>query len=152
MIRTVLKNIKIACLIILFVAAIIYQGRRAWLFLSDYIQPALSISSSNAIERSTALAFHGNFAQFIHFLRNTIPENAKVIFTYPYPNGIGEFGYHGLDQYFLFPRDIKICSSIDTCNLQGNEYIIYQNGFPSPSELPSLHLELHTESLGVYVP
>lgn len=152
--RSPLKIINIIILILLLVSASIYQGRRAWLYLSDWIRPALSISSSNAIERSTAIAFHENFTKYIHFLRTTIPDSATVIIMTSYPDGFEQFGNLGLDQYFLFPRDVVLCSSMDDCmnNVQNKAYVIYQNGSPSLSELPSFHLSLYTESLGVYIP
>jgi len=157
MVRIGLKFINFIFLILLIATAVVYQGKRAWSFMSHWIAPTTSILSTNPIERTAALSFHQDFGNFIHFFQTNVPEQATVVVLTAYPNGIEPIAFADLFQYFVFPRKLVFCSSLDTCqdSLQadpGKTYVVYQNGVPPQTELPSLHLKSFNDSLGIYIP
>ena len=68
-----------------------------------------SVSNLPALKRSAILSFGDDFAAYLEFLNNTIPEEASVVVP---PMKIDNvFGNPALMQYFLFPRVIRSCPS-----------------------------------------
>lgn len=101
-------------------------------------------------------AWDQTFAEFVLFLRVTIPSNAKVVLP---PNFSGAPTDHvGFMQYFLFPREIINCGpdEVDECTLRvsgPHTYIIKVRDFPPSAlaELSKIYIEFNAE-YGVYVP
>lgn len=105
----------------------------------------------------TALYLGGEeFAAYIGFLRQQVPEDGRVILPPRLP--LSNFSYVGYVQYYLFPRDIHNCgvNEVEACVERAtgsNTYILAIDDFP-PVELASLHKRLvsFNDHLGVFVP
>jgi hypothetical protein len=114
------------------------------------------LRSESAIDRSARLAFGEDFAEFMTFLRNIVPADAKVIAP-PMAFDL-VYGNMGILQYYLFPRKIDNCGEheIEACLLRvtgPNSYILALRGFP-PRELAErakVLAEFDAER-GVYIP
>src|SRR3970040_1596483 len=61
----------------------------------------------SAVDRSAEIAFGSEFARYIRFLREAVPEDARVLV--PPFDWEPVFGNIGLMQYFLFPREVVNC-------------------------------------------
>lgn len=112
---------------------------------------------SSAMDRSAYFAFGDEFAGYMDFLREHVPEDALVIIPPVLINDV--LGNQGMAQYFLFPRRVANCSPsirLDTCisALGGsNTYILAVPGFPPAEAASSVKDYLrYDDSLGVYLP
>lgn len=110
-----------------------------------------------AVERSAYLAFGEEFGEFVSFIRDNVPDSALVAIP---PSEISTtYGHNGLMQYFLLPRRVTNCPSVETfdnCarNLAGpSTYILRVRGFPAaiPSAVGKEYLALRN-GFGVYAP
>lgn len=84
--------------------------------------------------RSAELLEGQEFADFMGFLRQEIPEDKQVLLP-PHLQEYGPFQYVTFMQYFLFPREILNCgvNEVETCIervLPGEIYIVAIEGFP----------------------
>lgn len=107
----------------------------------------------DAVARSADVAFGEKFSGYIRFLRDGIPEVAKVVIP-AQPQGRFELDRVDLMEYFLFPRRIRACSQECASRLADpNTYIVVYGEFP-PRELvpPSKRYLLFRGDLGLYVP
>jgi hypothetical protein len=108
-----------------------------------------------AVERS-ALLQGGDVAGFVDFLRENVPEDARLILPPNYP--LRPFAHIGYMQYYLFPRDIENCGydEVNACirRVTGpNTYIMALPDFP-PRALAeeSKRFIPFTDDMGVYAP
>jgi hypothetical protein len=106
-----------------------------------------------AVIRSADASYGSELAAYISFLRDAIPEQGTVLI----PSGQGTSAPLNdtyLMQYFLFPRQVKICL-LDCAALikEPGIHVITQGDFP-PVELvpPSKQRVNFTEALGLYIP
>ena len=97
-----------------------------------------------------------DFAGYISFLRDHIPEGARVIIP-PWQTRI-PFGHVGFMQYLLYPRDIHNCAidEVDTCILRVTGVHTFILGLPwfPPRELAerSKRFILYRDDYGVFAP
>lgn len=105
----------------------------------------------------TALFLEGEeFAEYIGFLRQQVPEDARVILPPRLP--LGTFSYVSYIQYYLFPRDIHNCgiNEVEACVARvggSNTFIIAVDEFP-PFELALEHKIFipFNDRLGAFAP
>jgi hypothetical protein len=135
----------IAIQLYLLVTFIISAGHQVWL-----------MRDMSPIQKSAMMTWTKEFSDYIGFLNNVIPEDAKVIIP---PNNSGlPLDNVGYIQYLLFPRDIHNCgqNEIEACILRvtgSNTYILANSNFP-PKELAeqSKTYIKFSDGYGVYVP
>lgn len=108
-------------------------------------------------ERSALLLEGDRFAGHVGFLRQHVPEDARLILPPLERNNAYE--HIGLMQYFLFPRDIHNCGHSETpaeCvrRMTGETtYIIALDYFPPRAEtLETKTFLQYEEDLGVFAP
>ena len=111
---------------------------------------------SPAWERSATILGGRNFADYVKFVRDHTPADARIILPPRIP--VRPVAHVGLMQYFLFPRDIHNCGirEVEACvrRVTGpNTYILAVDGFP-PTDLAELskYLIQYEDELGVYAP
>jgi hypothetical protein len=108
---------------------------------SDFIGPRMlrywDLRKATAWQRSALLAEGQDFLEYVAFLRETIPAEAKVVL--PPHSAISDWGaYTSVEfmQYFMFPRTVLNCSDpVDACvqRLTGpTSYILGLGKFPPP--------------------
>jgi hypothetical protein len=129
-------------------------------FLFDYLvlwgDKLLRHRASSAVIKSAAFSWNQDFADYSLFLREIIPEDARVILP---PHNVGVPTDHvGYMQYILFPREIHNCGAneVVACVQRaqgGNTYILAVPGFP-PKEPIGIQKEflVFESEWGVYVP
>ncbi len=150
--RSVLKNgYSYLLLLAVFIQLIILAN-----FVISWGKQILQMKDLSPIQKSALTTWTAEFSEYIMFLRETIPEDARIILP---PNAfsppIDNVGYM---QYLLFPREIHNCGpdEIEACVLRAtgsNTYILSSKNFP-PRELAERH-KILIESyggFGVYVP
>lgn len=106
--------------------------------------------------RSAILLEGWDFAEYIQFIRETVPEDAKLLFSPIKP--VQPFSNLGLMQYFFMPRELHNCGSneVEECILRmtgPTSYIITVWNFP-PAET-ALRVKVFIPfkgDRGVYVP
>ena len=98
-----------------------------------YFRVIKTYRSESALERSAIISGGIEFADYMDFLRKTIPEDSKVILPPREPvQALANIGYM---QYFLMPREILNCgiSEVEECVLRmtgDKSYIITAWKFP----------------------
>ncbi len=121
------------------------------------VERAWVVRGAPPLERSAQIAFGDEFADFMSFIRRTVPESAKLVV--PSKSQDPTFGDAGLMQYFLRPRAIVDCppgDGLPQCirSLTGTStYILAVGDFPPAAEA-GLRRDLVTfrGDRGVYVP
>lgn len=108
-------------------------------------------------ERSARLAFGDNFAEFIDFVREHVPDDATVIIPYEETDIV--FGNVGIMQYFLFPREIADCAhgahtSDCIVSMAGPKvYFLSVADFPPAEAMkPTNYYILFEGDKGLYIP
>lgn len=109
----------------------------------SYVHPraalAWQLRSRPAWERTARILLGDDRADFLEFVRQTVPEDGRIILP---PQTFGTaFEHIGMMQYFLIPRDIHNCgrNEIEACVRRAtgeNTYILAPDYFP-PRELGS---------------
>ena len=125
-------------------------------FAAKWGSQIINSKGVSSIEKSAVNAWDQSFAEYVLFLRVTIPSNAKVVLP---PNFSGApIDHVGFMQYFLFPREIINCGpdEVDECTLRvsgPDTYILRARDFPPPTlaELSKIYVPFN-EEYGVYVP
>lgn len=120
-------------------------------------EKTIPVLSRSAVDRSAAILFGTEFAEYTSFLRAHIPEGATVVLP---PEETDEvLGHVGLMSYFLFPRRVVDCPSrepLEPCisALRGKStYILRVSGFPPTAAAEaSKTLIPFNATQGVYVP
>lgn len=108
------------------------------------------------IGRSADWVQGNDFLQYVYFLRKEVPEDATVIL----PPSAERFylNSRGFMQYFLFPRDLVACGSIESIecldHLQNpSSFVISEGGFPPTNLIESTKEFIPFQnSLGVFIP
>jgi hypothetical protein len=108
------------------------------------------------IQKSALTTWTAEFSEYIQFLREEIPEDAKVIL--PPNNSSPPIDNLGYMQYLLYPREIHNCGldEIEACVLRAsgsNTFILSYHDFP-PRELAGATKRLieFSHQFGLFVP
>lgn len=111
-------------------------------------------------EARSALFFAGeDFWKFVEFVKEVVPEDATIVV--PRQEQAYHFGNIGIMNFFLFPRALINCGSVEYSELErciGNiqdsrTYVLAVDAFPPPElALRRLEYRAYNEALGVYVP
>jgi hypothetical protein len=115
------------------------------------------VRNQSATWRSADLMFGHDYAEYIEFVKATVPEDGLVII--PKESQDWTFGNVGLMQYFLFPRQIANCpiTDLEGCILKltgTNIYLLAINASFPPKDLAAqvkLYIEFDGER-GIFVP
>jgi len=107
--------------------------------------------------RSARFARSNNFADYILFLREQIPEDARVVIP---PEKAANWALTNSPhmQFFLAPREVKNCTTLDCGKAflkQDNTYILIIGLDTFPGEEirgQSNHIRMHNDTWGVYGP
>jgi hypothetical protein len=121
------------------------------------VERAWIVRRAPALERSAQIAFGSDFSDFISFIRETVPESAKLVVP---SKGLDPvYGDIGLMQYFLRPRTIIDCplgEGLVPCvrSLTGaSTYILAVPDFPPQADAHLYrNLVAFRDDRGVYVP
>jgi hypothetical protein len=141
----------------LFVIVVIVQS---WNLANDYVKhkskAVWDLKEYSAIDRSAILSEGMEFAEYMAFLRDTVPENAKVVMPPHQP--VQPLSNMGYVQYFLMPRTIINCGSdeVRECVLRmtgEHSYIVTAWKFPPKDAAESVKKFIpFRNELGVYAP
>ncbi len=144
-------------LIALVIIAIVFQ---LGVVGANYIMPTLisisTIGDLAARERAARLLGGDEFAEYIKFLRERIPEDSRVIIP-PRPP-IRAYTHVGIMQYFLFPREIHNCGvdEVEACVERAREsqfYILAIQDFPPKALARQQTVYIpFGDALGVFAP
>ena len=127
---------------------------------NNYVKPLTihipHLASESAIIRSATI-FHGvEFAEYIEFVREHVPENARVLL--PPNKPVQPMANVGLMQFYLFPREIHNCgvNEIEACfqRLEDSDFFILTAWKFPPHGLASHHRQFiqHKGESGIYAP
>jgi hypothetical protein len=141
-------------LISALVALVLFQGV---LLLKDARGNLIRVyreAGQHALLRGARFSHGANFAQYISFLNETVPENARVVLP---PPGFGpKYIRHTPNmQFFLAPRPVINCTDLNCLeNLdRANTYILSIEGFPGDFAQSLAEGEIYfDESWGVVPP
>jgi hypothetical protein len=147
-------------------------GRLAWLAIglaasqiallgffqmAPLLKRALRVRTESALVRSARLSYGEEFAEYVLFLREVVPEDALVVI--PWREADPVLGEMPFMQYFLFPRLLTNCPappewSACVANYGGSRtYLIAVDTFPPRAGLEGLKEYLPFDgSRGVLVP
>jgi len=144
--RALLAAVVAAQVILLMRFSVVPLAERAW-----------QVRSRPALERSAEIAFGSDFAEFMDFLRETVPADAKLVV--PSKSLDPVYGDIGLMQYFLRPRRIIDCPAGEgmlPClqSLTGaSTFILAVPDFPPLAQATQRRVYVeYAERLGVYAP
>jgi hypothetical protein len=89
----------------------------------------------DAVSRSADVAYGEDYRRYIEFLRQKIPEDARVVVLRI--SGFPQYESRSFLQYFLFPRRVLICTQEGPAEcvleFQGPDtYFIYRGGLELP--------------------
>ena len=126
-------------------------------YIPNLVQKIWQAKASSALWRSASVHLGDNYANYIEFVKNNVPEDALVII--PKGDQVWNFGNVGLMQYHLYPRKIADCpiDALEDCilNLTGaNTYILAPSSTFPPRELADQvkHFIPYDQESGLYVP
>jgi len=148
------RQIIVACLLLGGIVQAVTLARSYLAPLWQSISPAWG---RPAIDRGAAIAFGGEVAAYLAFVRERVPEGSTVVIP---PEDVDQvLGHVGLMSYFLGPRQVVDCPSgepVEPCvrELRGKTtFILRVRDFPPPqAAASSKQLIAFTDSLGVYAP
>jgi len=143
--------------VVLLGLSVLYQE---FLDLDGYVAPEIQRLEgfwSLAPWERTALLLEGpEFLDYLRFLRQIVPEDARLILPPRRPPSTFSNIYYA--QYYLFPRDLHNCgvNEVEACieRVTGaHTYIIALGNFP-PRDLASKHkiYVAFNDEIGVFVP
>lgn len=141
----------------LFVIVVIVQS---WNLANDYVihksKAIWGLKGFSAIDRSAIFTEGMEFAEYMSFLRDTVPENAKIVMPPHQP--VQPLSNAGYVQYFLMPRTIINCGTeeVRECVLRMTgeySYIVTAWKFPPKDAAESVKKFIpFKDDLGVYAP
>ena len=141
----------------LFLVVVIVQSRN---LVNDYVirksKIAWNLRGFSAIDKSAILSEGMEFAEYMSFLRDTVPENATVVMPPHQP--VQPLSNLGFVHFFLMPRKIINCGSDEVveCVLRmtGEDYyIVTAWKFPPKDVAESVKKFIpFKDDLGVYGP
>ena len=137
--------------------AVLFQGT---IGVGRHVLPQLNqvrkLWALPAWERTAVLLEGKDFLDYLRFLHEVIPEDARVILPPRRPPSVFSNIYYA--QYFLFPRDLHNCgvNEVEACVRRAtgpNTYILALDNFP-PRDLASEHRIYipFDEEIGVFAP
>ena len=144
-------------ILILLAIVVVVQS---WNLANDYVKRRIKtvweLKDFSAIERSAILSEGMEFAEYMSFLRDTGPENAKVVLPPHQP--VQTLSNIGFAEYFLMPRTILNCGidEVRECVLRmtgEHSYIVTAWKFPPKDAAESVKKFIpFRNELGVYAP
>ena len=155
--RRVLKYSELLMATVLMSLAFLQVIRVHTTYGRRHITQVFENRAYSALDRSAIFSEGREFADYMAFLREIIPEYAKVILPPREPvQSLANVGYM---QYFLMPRDIQNCGTdeVEACVLRmtgPTSYIITAWKFP-PADLAlqvKRYIPMSGGERGVYVP
>jgi hypothetical protein len=104
------SDFRKSVLMITLAVAVILQ---TWIVLDDFVLPLRkrirTVAELSVLERSAYLSFGDEFAKFLSFLREHVPEDAVIVV--PSMDEDEVYGNAALMHYFLYPRSVTQCNS-----------------------------------------
>lgn len=148
------KYILVILIILLLTIAQIYTLHKT--FILPTMERSLGLINEDAWMRAAILLEGDEFANYIAFLRDHIPENGRVLLP---PNfRQSTFEHVGIMQFFLYPREIHNCGAdeVEECvkRVSGKEfYILAVRDFP-PRELAAETKDYvrFDDKIGLFIP
>jgi hypothetical protein len=142
--------------LVLFAAVSIQIASAGPGYIARWSRRVIDSRSLPAWERTALFLIGEDFADYVGFLREQIPEDGRVILP-PHFSTDAE-SYVPMMQYFLFPRDIHNCGrdEVEECvqRVRGlNTFILAIEDFP-PQDLAIEHKDYipFADDRGLYVP
>ncbi len=143
--------------VLLLSLTLIFQIR---ILTNKYVKPLTlqlpQLAYKSAVIRSATI-FHGvEFAEYIEFVHEHVPEDARVLL--PPNKPVQPMANVGIMQFYLFPRELHNCgvNEIEACfqRLEDSDFFILTAWKFPPHELASYHRQFiqHKEESGVYAP
>lgn len=137
--------------------AVLFQAIVSW---NSYVRPqgarAWRLRELPVWQRTAIILLGEDTADFLAFVRETVPEDARVIVP---PRSRGSaYEEVGLMQYFLFPRDIHNCGQgeVEACVRRAtgeNTYILAISYFPPRALARESRRQIHfDENRGLFAP
>jgi len=138
--------------------AILIQG---WIVATGFVLPLRhrirTVATLSAFERGARMGFGDDFAEFIAFLREVVPENSTIVVPHMAVDEV--YGNTALMTFFLLPRTIKQCNndeSFEACaqRYNGEDTYILSTPRYQPDEFLKLDrrwIHLNGAS-GIYAP
>jgi len=152
------NQIKTALLLLFLTAGVVFQvGYSAKDIGSDLVS-VYKVIGQPAVWRGANFTASVNFANYVRFLIENIPEEATVVLP---PDGVGPWALSRTPymQYFLAPRQVVNCTSLDApCAADlaaGGAYVlvIKTDGFPGGEVVGQPErLRMFNDTWGVYLP
>jgi hypothetical protein len=144
-------------ILVVTLVAGVYQLISLWSgFIAPITHKVWEIRQYSAIERSAIIHEDHEFSDFMSFLREKIPVDAKVILPpRNFPFVLTNFGFA---DYFLMPRELHNCGTteIEACVLRltgARSYIVAVGDFPPPDAADQVKEFLpFKDDLGVWIP
>jgi hypothetical protein len=135
-------------------------GLQASVSWSSYIRPtaekAWDLKALPVWQRTATLMFDEDTAGFLGFLRDTVPEEARVVVP---PRSEGSiYEEIGMMQYFLIPREIHNCGKdeVEACVRRAtgeSTYILAVHYFPPRDLARETRRQIHyDDNRGVFAP
>ena len=120
-------------------------------------QDVRSLADRGYLERSARLSFGDQFFRYIQFLRDEVPESGRIVLP---PISVDDrLGNTGIMQFFLFPRSIVNCPTVETTEeclavFQGSEtYFLSVGPFPGNDNVEGTRRYLsYSDDLGLFLP
>jgi hypothetical protein len=116
-----------------------------------------SVAGLSQEQRSARLSFGDQFSAYVLFINDVVPEDGRVVL--PPVSVDPTFGNMGIMQFFLFPRSIVNCPSVEAAQecldlFQGSEtYFLSVKSFPGQSQVGGTRRHLPFGSdLGLLLP
>ena len=140
---------------------LIALGIQLYLLSSSVVAPLWrdirSVANLPPFERSARLSFGDQFSEYIQFIVKVVPESGRVVLP---PISVDDtYGNLGIMQFFLFPRSIVNCPSIDATDdclelFQGDDtYFLSVGTFPQKSKVDETRKYVPFEAeLGLFLP
>jgi len=146
-----------ALTILLFIAVVFQVVYIGVTFVTRMPARIRSVADLPALERGARLSFGDNFAEFITFLREAVPDDATLVVP---PMGEDDvYGNSALVAYFLFPRAVLGCNggeSFEACagRFGGDSYYWLSTSNYHPVETQGLSREWtpFEGEKGIYAP
>lgn len=153
-----LRPTKTRLLTLLLTLGVLFQVYTLYPTLKNDLTQSWNRIGKPSLWRSALYYGSENFADYVEFLNQAIPANARVVLppkeVGPYPIGITP-----IMQTYLAPREVINCTQVyqDCINnfLKSNRYILlFEEALIGVKDLqiPSERLEMHNDSWGIILP
>ena len=151
-------QIKTALLLLFLVAGVLFQVGRSAKEIGSGLLSVYKVIGQPSIWRGANFTAGVNFANYVSFLIENIPEKATVVIP---PTGVGPMALSRTPymQFFLAPREVVNCTSLDSqcpADLAASGAYVLVNteaGFPGDQVIKQPErLRMFNDTWGVYPP